>query len=342
MTAHLLVTLAVDPRGVRVKWRLDDVGLNSGEPLCQLALSIAGAPTLQLDGEVSAMDEAGAVPLVMSLAEDDDGDEVRTWSVGRSTSGTIEVSYLAEPVAAEPRPATPPLELRREGVGLSGALKCFLVLPPGPEDLTFELRWSRPGAGDGSVDSWMAVSSLGEGDGDHGELAGTGLELLGDTYVMCGDLTDHHHRDGQLSTWWLTSPGIDVEAFSERLGTTYQVMSEAFDAPAHPYRVFLRTHPHRGAAASAHPASFVMALNPTNPLDEASLYETIAHELVHEWLHLDAPAEDVTWFVEGSADYYSLVLPLRAGHARRGRLPARGQLRGARGLCQRPAAPLYA
>ena len=90
-------------------------------------------------------------------------------------------------------------------------------------------------------------------------------------------------------------------------------MSEAFDAPAHPYRVFLRTHPHRGAAASAHPASFVLVLNPTNPLDEASLYETIAHELVHEWLHLDGPAEDVTWFVEGSADYYSLVLPLRAG-----------------------------
>jgi len=118
VTAHLLVTLAVNPRGVRVKWRLDDVGLNAGEPLCQLALPIAGAPTLQLDGEVSATDEAGTDPLVTSL--DDDGDEVRTWSVGRSTSGPIEVSYLAEPVAAEPRPATPPLELRGEGVGLSG------------------------------------------------------------------------------------------------------------------------------------------------------------------------------------------------------------------------------
>ncbi len=90
-------------------------------------------------------------------------------------------------------------------------------------------------------------------------------------------------------------------------------MSEAFDAPAHPYRVFLRSHPHRGANASAHPASFVMAVNPADPLDEASLYETVAHELVHEWLQLDGPPEDVTWFVEGAADYYSLVLPLRAG-----------------------------
>jgi predicted metalloprotease with PDZ domain len=56
-----------------------------------------------------------------------------------------------------------------------------------------------------------------------------------------------------------------------------------------------------------------MALNPAYPLDEASIYETVAHELVHEWLHLDGPAEEVTWFVEGAADYYSLVLPLRDG-----------------------------
>jgi predicted metalloprotease with PDZ domain len=311
---HLLVTLAVDPRGVLVTWLLDDVALKAGETLGQLPLSIAGAPTLQLVAEnVTATDALGPVPLVLSVAENDDGGHRRCWNVGRSTFGPIEVSYLAEPAAEEPLPATPPLELRGEGVGLSGALKCFVVLPPGPQDLTFELRWNRPVGKDRSCDGWMAVTSLGEGEGRNGELAGTGLELLGDTYVMCGDLADHHHRDGELSAWWLTPPAIDVEAFTARLATTYQLMSDAFDAPAHPYRVFLRAHPYRGAHASAHPASFVMAMNPANPLDEASLYETIAHELVHEWLHLDGPAEEVTWFSEGAADYYSLVLPLREG-----------------------------
>ena len=311
--AHLLVTLAVDPRGVLVRWRLDDVAFRAGELLGQSPLSIAGAPALQIDGEiVAAVDELGPISLVTSLIEGEDGEQ-HCWSVERSTSGSVEVSYLAEPVAQEPRPATPPLELRREDGGLSGALKCFVVLPPGPEDLTFELRWDTPTRGDGSSDGWLAVSSLGEGEGRDGELVGMGLELLGDTYVMCGDLAAHHHREGQLSIWWLTSPGIDVEAFTTRLGTTYQVMSEAFDAPAHPYRVFLRAHPHRGGNASAHPASFVMAMNPADRLDEASVYETLAHELVHEWLHLDGPVEDVAWFVEGAADYYSLVLPFRAG-----------------------------
>ncbi len=303
--AHLLVTLTPDPRGLWVTWRLTDVRLAAGEPLGELALSVAGAPTLPVDDlVVTARDDEGAVPPHRSRVERDD-DPWCVWSAGRTTSGPVEVSYLAEPVAEEPRAATPPLELRREGGGLSGALKTFVVLPPGPDDLGFELRWDSSGADAG----WTAVSSLGEADGVS---AGAGLERLGDTYVLCGDLVQRQRR-GELSVWWLTDPGIDVEAFAARLGTTYALMAETFDAPTHPYRVFLRTHPHRGLNGSAHPASFVMALNPAAPLDAASVYETLAHEVVHEWLHLDGAIEDVTWFSEGAADYYSLVVPFRAG-----------------------------
>ena len=41
-----------------------------------------------------------------------------------------------------------PIELRREGRGLSGALTCFLALPAGPDDLAFGLHW---GQGEGLV-----------------------------------------------------------------------------------------------------------------------------------------------------------------------------------------------
>jgi predicted metalloprotease with PDZ domain len=310
---HVRVTLRVEPDGLRVVWRLDGAALHAGQPLARLPLSIAGAPTIELDGEaVAAADDAGPLRLVSAIEDDADGEPVRLWRVERPSVGAVEVSYLARPILDEPRPATPPLELRREGTGLSGAMKCFLVLPLGPEDLTFELRWEQPSGAD-AAENWMFVSSLGEGSGSDGELAGTGLELLEDTYVMCGDLAERHHRDGQMSTWWLTPPGFDVAAFAAQLGKTYEVMSTAFDAPAHPYRVFLRAHPDRGANASAHPASFVMATNPANPLEESKLYELIAHELVHEWLHLDGPDDEIRWFVEGAADYYSVVLPLRAG-----------------------------
>src|SRR3954453_8704599 len=167
--AHLSVALAVEVRGIRVTWRLDDVALDDGDVLAQLPLSIAGAPTLDLDDEaVAATDEGGRLPLVMRAGQDEDGDPLHQWSVGRSSSGPVSVSYLAEPVAAEPRAATPPLELRAEGGGLSGALKCFLLLPPGPEGLTFDVRWIAPplvGRAKSRPGSWTAVSSLGEGGG---------------------------------------------------------------------------------------------------------------------------------------------------------------------------------
>lgn len=292
-------------------WRLTGIAFDTGETLGQLSTSIAGAPAIGLDDDaVTATDDLGPIPLAAGVEAVPDGTPVRRWRAARSTVGPVEVSYLAQPVSGEPRPTTPPLELRREGHGLSGALKCFLVLPPRPDDLTFEVRW-RPQSGEDAGDGRMAVSSLGEGPGRDGDLSGAGLELLGDTYMMRGPLG--HHRDGDMSTWWLTMPAFDVEAFTAHLGTTYRLLAEAFDVPARPYRVFLRTSPHRGANASAHPASFVMTTNPAAPLDLQRLEATITHELVHEWLHVDGPAEETTWFVEGVADYYSLVLPFRAG-----------------------------
>ncbi|MBA3527946.1 MAG: hypothetical protein H0T91_01265, partial [Propionibacteriaceae bacterium] len=201
---HLRVTLGVECDGLRVVWRLDGVALHPGQPMARLPLSIAGAPTVELDGEaLAAADDAGSLRLVSAVQHDADGESVRLWGVERASVGPVEVSYLARPILDEPCSATPPLELRREGNGLSGALKCFLVLPLGPADLTFELRWEQP-AGTRTDENWMTVSSLGEGSGSDGELTGTGLELLGDTYVMCGDLAERHYRDGQMSTWWLT------------------------------------------------------------------------------------------------------------------------------------------
>jgi hypothetical protein len=309
-TARLDVVLRDEPGGLQVLWRLTGVALQAGEPLARIPLSIAGAPTIAWEAAgVAARDDAGPLRLSDSvLAGTADGDE-RVWVADRATLGGIELEYLARPIDAEPLAATPPLELRGEGGGLSGAIKCFLLLPGGPQNVAFGLRWEQP-ADPGQA--WMAVTSLGEAVGG-AVLAGVGLELLGDTFVMCGDLAGRHRRDGQMETWWLTPPGFDVVDFSDQLGTTYRVMSEAFEAPAHPFRVFLRSHPHRGLNASAHPASFVMAVNPANPLAASKIYETLAHELVHEWLHLDGTDEEVRWFSEGSADYYSLELPRRAG-----------------------------
>jgi len=74
----------------------------------------------------------------------------------------------------EPRPRTPD-ELRWEGVGVSGALKCFFVFRRDAQDLTFEFAWTRPRR---RFRQLVVVSSLGRGRRRRCALAGTGLELL--------------------------------------------------------------------------------------------------------------------------------------------------------------------
>jgi predicted metalloprotease with PDZ domain len=304
--ALLRVDLAPLAEGVRVRWRLEGVTLPAHGVLAEIPVEIAGTPTVAL-GEpgLRAVDERGVLELVTAV-EDVDGTRLRRWRVRRATAGPLEVSYLALPADVASRPGTPPLDLRREDGGGSGALSCFVVLPPGPADTRVELRCT-------PADGWSVVSSLGDDATLTGGVRGAGLEQLGDTFLVYGDLGERHHRDGPLSVWWLASPPFDVATFSARLGTTYDVLAATFDAPAAPYRVFLRTHEQRGLTASAHPSSFVMALNPSDPPDEGMLFETIAHEVVHEWLHLDGTQDEVTWFVEGAADYYSLVVPHRHG-----------------------------
>jgi predicted metalloprotease with PDZ domain len=304
---HLHLTLGVESWGVAVAWRLDDVVFAAGETVGRLPRSIAGVPTVDLaDDAVTVVDDVGPVPLVVEEGPDDEGVDERRWVVARATSGPVVLSHPAVAADGERPAAMTPIELRREGTGMSAAVKSFTVLPPRPDDLTFEVRWEPP---DGAPAGWRAVASTGETR----EAGRTELERLGDAYVMCGDLAERHHREGKVSTWWLTTPGFDVVTFTRSVGTTYDVLAQAFDAPAHPYRVFLRAHAYRGANGSAHPGSFVLAVNAEQPVDEGAQFVTVAHELVHRWLSLDGSPDEVTWFVEGSADYYSLVVPLRAG-----------------------------
>jgi predicted metalloprotease with PDZ domain len=47
-----------------------------------------------------------------------------------------------------------------------------------------------------------------------------------------------------------------------------------------------------------------------------NLKNLLAHEMVHNWPHMnDEPYGECTWYVEGTAEYYSVMLPLRFGMA---------------------------
>src|SRR4051794_27552699 len=124
--AGLHVALRVEADGVRVGWRLFGLTFHEGDVLAHLPLTIAGAPTIELeDDAVTAADDTGALPLVNALGEDADGEPERRWRAGRATHGTVEVSYLARPIAEEPQPA-PTARAPPRG---HGALRSPQVLP---------------------------------------------------------------------------------------------------------------------------------------------------------------------------------------------------------------------
>src|SRR4051812_20648455 len=100
LMGHLLVTLTPASRAVLVTWQLHDVVLDHGEPLGQLPLSVAGAPTLQLaDDARSASDDRGATPPTPSTTKNEDAKLTPQWSVPRATPGPAEPSYRAEPAS---------------------------------------------------------------------------------------------------------------------------------------------------------------------------------------------------------------------------------------------------
>ena len=54
--------------------------------------------------------------------------------------------------------------------------------------------------------------------------------------------------------------------------------------------------------------------NDSQPVSVEEKQNLLAHEMVHNWPHLnDNPYGVTTWYAEGTAEYYSIMIPLRNG-----------------------------
>ena len=60
--------------------------------------------------------------------------------------------------------------------------------------------------------------------------------------------------------------------------------------------------------------SYLFGWNTTQPCSLEDKKTILAHEMVHNWPQLnDNPYGVTTWYSEGTAEYYSVLLPLRLG-----------------------------
>ncbi|MDG3439280.1 hypothetical protein [Nitrospirillum amazonense] len=302
---------------VDVTVEIPDVAVEAGAPLLRLPLvannvkSVADTLT-----NLTASDAAGSVALTAKDDADRPAMAYRHWTAARVVKGALTVRYRA-PITtlANPRGAAPPLELRTDGGGFSGAAETFLILPEADAKYGLALRWDLSAAGPGAA----GVSNFGTGDvTSSGPLS---ADDLGATYVMGGAIHRYPEvppKQGFFSAWQGSPPfdGTELMRWTESLYHHYLGYFEAVGMP--PYGVFLRPNLVNAGGGVELNGAFIGTFDQKTDVKDFKF--TLAHEMVHTFVRsLDASKADgpqgltSSWFSEGIAVYYQNRLPLRAG-----------------------------
>jgi M61 glycyl aminopeptidase len=296
--------------GVDVAYTLRGHRFAAGDALCRLPATIVGIPGAAV-GQIEFRDDSGVIPASEELQPQTPSATYRRWLAGRDTEGAVEVRYFAPVRVVTTTTNNGPLfDLRAESGGVSGAGVTFLALPDTSEELDVSLTWdlSRLSAGA------RGVSSFGEGDGDGFARLRATTERLAFSFYLAGPVRSWPERDdATFSMHWLTEPSFDTAAVAGKTERIYGAMCAFFREPEPGHRVFVRQHPYRGNGGTAFSRSFVFGYCDHEPPAADSLTMLLAHETAHNWPRLDGEHAETAWYSEGSAEYYSILLPYRSG-----------------------------
>lgn len=281
-----------------------------GEALLHMPLVVASIPTVRYDdGALTARDARGVLPLTQKDAAPTPFGTDREWLTTRASSGPITVTFRAVPryVDANTRPG-PLFDLRAEAGGLMGAGLTFLPALSAKGSYRIRLHWDLSGLP--STD--RAVTC--HGDGDFALLADT--DALTQCYYAVGPLHVYPSGEGvqrKFGIYWLSDTPFDVPALAGQIQKLFQYMSAFFHDDGGSYRVFIRQNPYNSGGGTALSRSFMFGWTPDRPPTLASLEGLLAHEMTHNWPMLEGEHGDTSWYSEGNAEYYSILLSWRAG-----------------------------
>lgn len=280
----------------------------SGAMLIHMPLVVASIPTQRYDGDaIKASDASG--PLALTATEEPPTPflSYRDWHVARATSGDVTLAYRAVPRAVDEHTRNGPLfDLREEAGGLDGAGFTFLAPPVAKTPYAIHLHWDMSDMPAGSRGIW----SFGEGDVTVVKLA----EELATTYYYAGpvksfppDAADRFHM------YWLSEPPFDAPAAAKMIDKLFNYVSAFFHDDGQAYRVFIRKNPYKSGGGTALTRSFLFAYGTGKVETAEELEGLIAHEMVHNWPTMEGDHSDTSWYTEGTAEYYSVMLSFRAG-----------------------------
>ncbi len=280
----------------------DQKKINPGDILFRFQKETVTIPFCPVS-EIRVEDEKGEMPY-----SEEEWEEYpvhyRAFVANREGSGKIKIFYHVKT-----RDITgitqygPYFDLRSEKGGANGAgVTCMPLLPDGEYQIS--LKWNMKHMPPNSRGIW----SFGEGDQTRRGKA----EMLLYTFYAVGMVQSV--EKGDFGFYWFGTPPFDVKRAAENVKQMYFVMSRFFeDTSMEGYRVFARKDPFEKSGGTALSRSFLFGYNDTTKTTVESLQNLLAHEMVHNWPHMDDhPYGSCTWFTEGCAEFYSVMLPLRA------------------------------
>lgn len=295
---------------IEVTETFDVDALPKGAKLLSLPILTEAVPGVLRDpATLVASDARGPLPLERS---DDPVDPAGVtqdhhWRTQRPTSGTITVTYLAHPrvVTAATKPGALK-DMRSEGAGIHGSTKVLFAVPATGWPRQVHIEWDLSAMAPGS----RAVTSFGEGR----SVATLDAHTLSLGYFMAGpwQKLPANATDGFL-VYYLTEPDFDLAAAARNAAISYRYATDFFGTELQPFRGLMRTTDRFQGGGTGGRDSFMFGTVRGAPQDPDALNYLLIHEALHSWIGALSKGPEGLWFVEGATNYYTAVLPFRAG-----------------------------
>lgn len=302
---------AADEPAIGVTLRLSAPGLAPGAALLRMPVTLVGTPTAAYPAAaIAASDDAGPLILTASDEAPTSSGTHRNYLTARATAGPVTVRYRTAPRKVGPETRNGPLfDWRREGDGMMGAGVYFFAVPPGQATHRIRLTWNLPAG-------MRGVSSRGEGEQ---QWEGAGESLAFSFYAAGPVQSIPADGRGDFVFYWLKAPPFDPAVLGAGTERLYHSMAAFFGESGLSYRVFARSNPYPSGGGTALARSFMFGYGNGGQTGATGTDMLVAHEMAHTWPTMTGDHPLTAWYTEGAAEYYSVLLSLRAGtidHAR--------------------------
>ena len=292
---------------VDVVMALENPRVAAGGNLVSLWVNVASIPCSEMTSQgLRARDAQGELALESVVEKDSYGFDIRRWRPLRATHGHVVLTYRFLPrIVPEDYRFRPYYDFRTEPFGATCAGVSSLVVPSdGTYDIHIQWDLSQ------MPPDTTAMTVAGEGDVRY---TGKPSDYQFTLYAV-GKLKKKVSEDGRFRVYWLNEPLPDAQAVLDGIPKILKGMADFFEDPAILYTVLFRKDPFRMSnGATAYSKGFIYGYSDEKPLRLKRALDIFAHEVVHTWPRLEDKAGEGTWYHEGTAELYSILIPYRLG-----------------------------